>query len=404
MRTFVDRMRLRAPVALASSVAAALAALALQPATGSAETVWAVGDGGVPERTDDDVAARIQREGIDRLLYLGDVYETGTAAEFEGNYHPSFGRFKQITSPTPGNHEWDNRRVGYDPYWGPLAPQTDGGHYYSFDYAGWHFVSLNSHEDSGSGSPQVAWLRQDLARYDGSCTIAFWHRPRYSAGGHGYAEDTEPFWRELEGRAVLALAGHEHNYQRLRVERGILPLIVGTGGRELNGVSTSHHRLAAYDTTHFGALRMRTATGSLQYEFVTSAGAVRDRGSLSCRPHRSLSGGAPPARPEIAIRTPVSGRTYSRRLSRLSGTATGAAAAPRLTLVRRLSGGRCAAFSGRRFTGASCSTRRAFAATGSTRWSYRLPARLPRGSYKLVARVTGDGGRTALDAARFRVR
>ena len=392
-------MRLRALLTIAVS-AAALAAPAVMPAAAGAETVWAVGDGGVPEPTDDQVAARIEGEGIDRLLYLGDVYDSGTAEEFARNYHPSFGRFKQITSPTPGNHEWDNRRVGYDPYWGSLAPQNAGGHWYSFDYAGWHFVSLSSHENSSASSPQVAWLRRDLARYDGTCTVAFWHRPRYNAGHHGYAEDTEPFWRELAGRSVLALAGHEHNYQRLRVERGILPLIVGTGGRQLYGLSTSHPRLRAYDTTHYGALRMRITTGHLEFEFVTSAGQVRDRGSLSCRPH-----GAPaPAGPDVAIRTPGSGRVYSPRLSRLSGTAASTAAAPRLTLVRRLRGGRCAAFNGQRFTGASCTTRRAFSASGSERWSYRLPVRLPSGSYKLVARVTGRDGRKTLDAASFRIR
>ena len=90
------------------------------------------------------MAARVQQLGIDRLFYLGDVYESGTAAEFANNYHPSWGRFKAITSPTPGNHEWDNRAQGYDPYWGALAPQNGGGHYYSYNLAGWHVVSLNS--------------------------------------------------------------------------------------------------------------------------------------------------------------------------------------------------------------------------------------------------------------------
>lgn len=402
MSFLIRRMHLRLSAALVASVVATLATVALVPAAAQAQTVWAVGDGAVPEQTDDAVAARIEREGIDRLLYLGDVYETGTAAEFKRNYHPSFGRFKQITSPTPGNHEWRNRRVGYDPYWGSLAPRTGGGHYYSFDYAGWHFVSLNSHEDSSSGSPQVAWLRRDLARYDGDCTIAFWHRPRYSAGGHGYAEDTEPFWRALQGRAVVALAGHEHNYQRLRAERGILPLIAGTGGRKLSGVNTSHHRLVAYDVRHHGAVRMRLSSGRLRYEFVTTGGAVTDRGSLSCRPHSSAAGDPP--RPTVTIRTPVSGRAYSRRLRRFSGRSSRATSAPRLTLVRRLGRGRCVAFDGRRFRRASCRTRRSFRARGSARWSYRLPARLARGSYKLAARVTAEDGARGIDVARFRIR
>jgi len=384
---------------LSALSAALLSAIALLPAAAQAETVWAVGDGAVPEKNDDVLVDRIAREGIDKFLYLGDVYESGTAEEFRTNYDSSFGRFKEITSPTPGNHEWPDRATGYDPYWGSRGLQPDGSHYYSFDYAGWHFVSLNSHEDSGPESPQVAWLKRDLAGYDGTCTVGFWHRPRYSAGGHGYNEDVEPFWQALSGHAVVALSGHDHNYERLTSERGIVQFVVGSGGRELDGVKTSHHRLVAYDQTHFGALRMRLSSGRMQFEFMTSAGRVGDHGAFNCRPHTKLGGG-----PSVTIRTPASGRTYSRRLSRLSGSAAGTTGAPRLTLVRRLSGGRCAAFNGTRFAGASCSTRRSFAATGSTRWSYRLPVRLARGSYKLAARVTGEGGRTALDAARFRIR
>ncbi len=141
--------------------------MAIAPAAWGAPRVWAVGDGGVAGPADDRLAARVAREGIDRLLYLGDVYETGTATDYAENYAPSWGRFKGITSPTPGNHEWDNRAEGYDRYWGSLAPRNRGGHYYSFNIGGWHFVSLNSHEHSGPGSAQAAWLRRDLKRIPG---------------------------------------------------------------------------------------------------------------------------------------------------------------------------------------------------------------------------------------------
>src|ERR687893_311056 len=74
---------------------------------------------------------------------------------------------------------WAN---GYDPYWGALAPQTDGGHWYSFDVAGWHFVSLNSEEDQlAEIAAQADFIDRDLAPLRGSCTIAVMHYPRYSA-------------------------------------------------------------------------------------------------------------------------------------------------------------------------------------------------------------------------------
>ena len=261
------------------------ASLVLVPAAGSATRVWAVGDGGVTGPTDDALAARVAREGIDRLLYLGDVYETGTPEEYRTLYHPSWGRFKRITHPTPGNHEWGNRSVGYDPYWGKRAPRHRGGHYYSFNIGRWHFVSLNSHEDSGPRSSQAAWLTRDLKRYRGTCTIAFHHRARYTAGPHGDAPDLEPLYKRLAGRAVALLSGHDHNYQRLRPRRGITQFIVGSGGRELERVDTSDRRLAAFDFRSHGALRMELRHGLLRYRFVRTNGTSRDVGSRRCRPH-----------------------------------------------------------------------------------------------------------------------
>ena len=61
-----------------------LAAVAATPA--AASTVWAVGDGANASSNDDAVVNLIAAEPADRLLYLGDVYETGTAAEFANYY------------------------------------------------------------------------------------------------------------------------------------------------------------------------------------------------------------------------------------------------------------------------------------------------------------------------------
>jgi len=261
------------------------ASVAMASSASGATRVWAVGDGGVASRADDRLASRVAREGIDRLLYLGDVYERGTARDYARNYAPSWGRFKRITHPTPGNHEWDNRAQGYDRYWGSRAPRNGRGRYYSFNLRGWHFVSLNSHEASGPRSAQAAWLARDLKRYPGTCTIAFIHRPRYSAGGHGNAPDLEPLYSRLSGRSVALLSGHDHNYQRLRPRRGITQFVVGSGGRELSDLDVGDPRLAAFDFQRHGALELVLRRGRVNYRFVRTGGRRTDAGSLPCRPH-----------------------------------------------------------------------------------------------------------------------
>ena len=57
--------------------------------------------------------------------------------------------------------------------------------YYSFDLGAWHIVALNSEIDNNPGSEQDLWLRADLAAHPNVCTLAYWHKPRWSSGDHG---------------------------------------------------------------------------------------------------------------------------------------------------------------------------------------------------------------------------
>lgn len=281
----ISPLRRRARI-LACLVAALAALLVVASAAGASSTLWAVGDGGVTDSSDDVLADYIQSQGaFDRFLYLGDIYETGTAAEWANQYGPSFGRFKSITSPAPGNHDWANFASGYDPYFGPRAPQQPGGgHYYSFDLPDrWHVISLNAEEDTSATSAQVAWLKQDLAAHPGTCTMAYWHEPRYTATFSEYPQ-YEPLWEALSGRAVAVLNAHHHNYQRFQPNRGITEFIAGTGGREHHPINLADPRLAAANETAAGALKLVTSPGQLGFSFQTTAGASIDSGSIPCTP------------------------------------------------------------------------------------------------------------------------
>ena len=105
-------------------------------------TVWAVGDTDGSSGAE-GVARLIARDPPTRLLYLGDVYETGTAAEFERNYDRLYGKLRHVTAPTPGNHDWPNHARGYDRYWARVTGRRPPS-FYAFDLAGWRIISLNS--------------------------------------------------------------------------------------------------------------------------------------------------------------------------------------------------------------------------------------------------------------------
>ena len=298
----------------ALTICIALAIAGLQAATAFGATIWAVGDGGDGFPNDDAVASMIENRGaFDRFLYLGDIYETGTPQEWANYYHPSFGRFKPITSPTPGNHDFPNAIGGYDGYFGAQAPQN-GGHWYSLDVGGWHLVSLNSEESTSGDSPQVKWLRADLAKYPGTCTIAFFHRPRYSAAPAGGDYRLDPLWAALKDHGVAILNGHHHDYQRLISPSypDLTEFVVGTGGHFFHTVNASDTRLRAYEDAKYGALRMSLGFGRMDFQFITLDGATEDSGSIPCTPHTSTPpNGAPTAAFNYSPSSPRSGERTS---------------------------------------------------------------------------------------------
>jgi len=260
-----------------------LAAVAMfgAPAGGTEPAVvWAVGDGANGTTEARRLATAIRRDRPDRFLYLGDVYPSGTRSDFARNYDPVYGALARRTSPTPGNHEWGNRATGYFPYWKRELGRAIDPWYAVDDVGGWQLLSLNSEAEHGAGSQQLRWLQGRLG--EGSCRIAFWHRPRFSAGSvHGDAADVAPLWDAVEGRAALVLNGHDHNSQRFRSRGGTVELVAGAGGPNLYRVKRDR-RLAWSDARNVAALRMELTPGGASFEFRTASGRVLRRGAVKC--------------------------------------------------------------------------------------------------------------------------
>jgi hypothetical protein len=241
--------------------------------------VWAVGDGASATSASRAVAARIAKARPDRVLYLGDVYEHGTASEFRTNLGGVYKGLVRRMAPTPGNHEWPRHRDGYDPYWRSVTGASTPP-WYAFDIGGWTLLSLNS--ETPANAAQLRWLRGRLGSARGACTLAFWHRPRFSAGRHGDQADVEPLWDAVRGRVPLVLSGHDHDLQRLRPVDGTTQMVSGAGGRSRYGVDERDPRLAFADDRHQGALRLRLRPGRARLAFMAVDGTVLDRSSVRC--------------------------------------------------------------------------------------------------------------------------
>jgi acid phosphatase type 7 len=250
---------------------------------------------GAAAKTASLVESLLQESVNTSVLTLGDhTYPNGTAQEFNDCYTPTWGRFKQKTFPSPGNHDYNTPlAAGYYDYFAERAGPARRG-YYSFDVAGWHVISLNSNIADDSGADQLKWLREDLAANTSTCTIAYWHHPLFTSGLRGNNRQMRAVWKMLHESGVdIVLSGHDHHYERFAPQdaegnsdaaRGIRQFVVGTGGANLSSVTEpSRQNSEVQITKKFGVLQLHLQEGKYAWEFIFVATAdPLDSGTGSC--------------------------------------------------------------------------------------------------------------------------
>ena len=227
------------------------------------------------------------------ILALGDnAYNRGRVDEYVEHYTPTWGQPDLLgrTWSCPGNHDYRTQAASpYFQYFGEARAGTPKRSYFSLPLpeAGWHLVSLNSEIDQDAHSPQLKWLRQDLASRKFQPILAIWHRPRWGLGGHRDSKKPRWFVNEMyAARAELVLNGHAHHYERFAPQRpdqipdpqGLRQFIVGTGGRKLTGRTkdTPNSEYARFD--HYGILKLTLRPDSYRWEFIDVKDRVLDTG------------------------------------------------------------------------------------------------------------------------------
>jgi acid phosphatase type 7 len=225
-------------------------------------------------------AKQIEHMQPDLVAILGDLqYQVGNYSDFEGSFDLTYGAFKFLHRPAPGNHEFYNEHgaigvagYGYFSYYNGFKHNPDGtmmtttvtnslngtspvpqpvplrngqaGHFeevngglngdgvgegwYSYNLGSWHLISLNIECETQPGgcsntgawfASELEWLKKDLEENHSACTIAYWHQPTFSAT-NGITEEgitAKAFWQLLyQYGADLVLNGHDHLYAHYR--------------------------------------------------------------------------------------------------------------------------------------------------------------------------------------------
>jgi len=264
-------------------------ALAITPAEAASNVLVGAGDISSCGNNNDEATAKLLDKISGTVFTTGDnVYSSGSASQYADCYGPTWGRHKSRTKPTPGNHEYKTSSASaYFDYFNGIAP------YYAYTRGNWRIYALNSEIDVSATSPQVKWLKADLAANPKLCVMAYWHKPRWSSGAeHGSDSKMQTIWQVLANAgAELVVNGHEHNYERFRpmnrygkaAPKGMREIVVGTGGASHYGFGTILATSQVRNSDTYGVLRLVLKSTSYSWKFIHVAGKTfTDSGTTYC--------------------------------------------------------------------------------------------------------------------------
>ncbi len=286
---------------LSASSVMSLSASSVMSLSASSPTLLAVGDIATCGNLGAFITAGIIQKELkkipnSKLAILGDIaYERGTDAEFKC-YDAAYGQFKDITYPSPGNHEYYTpNATGYYKYFGTRAGDPKRG-YYTYKLGNWRIYALNSNCNYIGGcdanSPQVKWLKQTLLQNPSQCSLAYWHHPRFSSGRHGNTSFMQDIWATVAKAGVeVVLAGHDHTYERFAPldssgnpnPKGTQAFVIGTGGRSLYAFINPHPHSQVKQNSSLGVSKFGLEPNGYSWEFLAADGSdFKDSGNGKC--------------------------------------------------------------------------------------------------------------------------
>lgn len=292
--------QVEAPAQAAPQAPTQAPAPAATPNGAAEESVVLVGAGDIAncEVGDGHMATGLALDTIPGTIFtMGDhAYPSGSQKSFDECYNLSWGRHKARTRPSIGNHDVKTKNgKAYFDYFGEAAGPRGLG-YYSYKLGAWHIIALNSNIDMNRKSKQLKWLRENLAENPSTCTLAYWHVPLFSSGGHGNAPELIlDTWQVLyEAGVDVVVNGHDHDYERFAAQdpkgkpdpqRGIRQFVVGTGGAGVYAFKDVANNSEVRQNKSYGVIKFTLHPDRYDWEFVTAKGkAFEDKGTGQCVP------------------------------------------------------------------------------------------------------------------------
>jgi uncharacterized protein YjdB len=270
------------------------------PATSATSVKFlAYGDTRTHPASHDAVAARINATcnsdpGYQSvLLSVGDLVSSGYNESpwndefFNYSYPQLMNMFATIPYMSAvGNHELSGSSTLFNKYF-PYN-FVGGRYYYSFDYGPAHFAVVDQYTDYTEGSPQITWLKNDLANSTKPWKFIYFHVPGWSAGG-GHENEIK-VQQVIQPICVtynvpIVFAGHNHYYARAAVPNAngtvTQHVTAGAAGAPLY-VPNSSYPYIVLGTSQYHFCKISIEDNSnLKFEAVNTSGTVIDQFTIN---------------------------------------------------------------------------------------------------------------------------
>ena len=281
------RLALRQPIQVLTLLIAALASAAVVaqapplPNRPGSLKFAAIGDNGTGDRPQYELAKQMTNAHstfpFDLVIMLGDnMYGSQRAADFvkkfELPYAPLLSAGVKFQASL-GNH--DRPENASYKLW-----NMNGQRYYSYVRGNVRFLALDS---SAMDPKQVAWIEASLREAREEWKICYFHHPLYSnAGRHGSSVDLrvllEPIF--VKHGVNVVFAGHDHVYERLKPQKGIVHFVSGAGGKLREGNMRPTEQTAAFFDRDLSFMLVEIVETNLHFQVVSRTGTTVDSGVI----------------------------------------------------------------------------------------------------------------------------
>lgn len=255
------------------------------PAARGAVRFAVIGDMGTGQSPQYEVAHQMLKthgaQPFDFVLMMGDnLYGSQQPADFVDKFELPYGPLLRLGIPfyaALGNHD-DPRNRNFAKF------NMNGQRFYSVvrENARFFFLDTNLLD-----APQLRWFEEALRDAREDWKIVVFHHPIYSDGDrHGSNVSVRVALEPLmvQYGVDVVFSGHEHIYERIKPQKGIVYFIVGSSGQLRKGGLTPSALTAASFAQDQAFLVASIDGGGMTFQAISRTGLVVDSGVVQERP------------------------------------------------------------------------------------------------------------------------